>query len=232
MYSSHRFLLLLVASALMQLTLLSCTEQGGERLLQPTATPERADGFCPAVLAGITADPVPQRICLPPDPVAEGIMADVNQFWGSATQLCQCGPDSAGDCEFNAFSLFETGYIYYDPAVLNHFTDGGSLLPAYWILAHEFGHEIQGHFAFSEIELARELGADCYSGYFLGSLSCRGGVTEADLMQTLEGACEGGDGIGWLDLDSHGTCQQRVESVLAGIRAYLAGAPALESCFL
>lgn len=183
------------------------------------------DGFCPSVPVGIIAAGVPERICVPADPLAEALITEVNQFWTSRVEVCQCGPDSAGDCEHDAFSLGGTGYLYYDLAMVSQVTRGG-LTPGHWVFAHELGHEIQGRLGASQ----SELGADCLAGYFFGSHVCQGRVTEAELMQTLADACEAGGGAGWFDAGDHGSCAARVEAVVRGVRAYLAGAPALESC--
>jgi predicted metalloprotease len=80
----------------------------------------------------------------------------------------------------------------------------------------------------------RELTADCLAGYYLGSLACRGLVTEEDVKTTLATACIIADGTGdpIADLATHGTCEQRVKSVAVGMNAYLAGDSALAACAL
>jgi hypothetical protein len=213
----------------------ACAAESEDDILAPDRPPEsvgKGDAFCPSVPVGIAPQPVAPRLCAPPGQLSLAVQAEVNEFWGSSVQVCACGPDSADDCDMNAFSLFGLGWVYYDPRLVELLVRGGSNLPAYWLLAHEFGHELQGVFEKPPILLARELGADCYSGYFLGSLVCEGQVSEADLARTLDVVCQLGDGEHWLDLDSHGTCDERAKATLAGVRAYLGGRSALEACRL
>jgi hypothetical protein len=222
-----------VRFATLVLVAAACGEPMGD--LQPAERPGgKGDGFCPAVPAGIVADPVPPFSCGPVDPLGAAVMAEVNGFWGSEVGLCSCGPDFPQACD-GAYSLFDKGWLYYSPSFLAGLTASGSFAPSFYVLAHEFGHEIEGHFGvLAPTTLARELTADCLAGYFLGSLVCAGRTTARDIETTLATACVIADGTGdpLADLETHGTCRQRVGSVAIGIQAYLAGAPALASCAL
>jgi hypothetical protein len=194
----------------------------------------KGDNFCPGVPARIAPTTPPPYSCGRLDPVNAAIAADVNRFWGSSVVACACGPDFPEGCE-GAWSLFDTGYIYLGVPFLDGLGTSGSRMPAQYVVAHEFAHEIQGHYnAFAPTTQQRELTADCLAGYYLGSHVCRGTVTERDLITTLATACIIGDGTGdpIADLETHGTCEQRVESVKAGIRAYFAGEAPLEACAL
>lgn len=224
-----------VRAAVLLVLASACGETMGD--LAPDALPEagKGDGFCPSVPASIVADVVPPFSCGPVDPLGAAVMAEVNGFWSSQVGLCGCGPDFPQQPCDGAYSLFDRGWIYYDPAFLAGLTASGSFAPSFYVLAHEMGHEIQGHFdALAPTTLQRELGADCLAGYYLGSLVCAGRTSAADIRATLATACIIADGTGdpVADLATHGTCAQRAASVEFGIEAYLRGDPALASCAL
>ena len=221
----HRLLVCLLIAA--------CAEPTSPELV-PSGPVEqgKGDAFCPTVPARMAPTTRSTYSCGPLDSVNATIAADVNRFWGSNIVACRCGADFPEGCQ-GAFSLFTTGYIYIGVEFLNQFASSGSYMPAQYAFAHEFGHEIQGHFnAFAPTTQQRELGADCLSGYYLGSLVCRGQATEHDLITTLKTACLIADGTGnpITDLQTHGTCQQRMQSVAIGIQAYLSGQLPLTAC--
>lgn len=193
----------------------------------------KGDAYCPAVPARIAPSRPPLFSCGPLDPRHAAIARDVNRFWGSNVVACACGPDFPHGCE-GAFSLFTEGYLWIGEDFMNTITESvGSIMPAESAIAHELGHDIQGHYnAFAPTMLQRELGADCLSGYYLGSLVCRGTATQQDLIAALATACAIGDGTGdpIADLDTHGTCERRVDAVKAGIAAYLNGDLPLDVC--
>ncbi|MCC6875161.1 MAG: hypothetical protein IT378_12710 [Sandaracinaceae bacterium] len=158
-------------------------------------------------------------------------MADVNQFFGNGVVACAYGIDQPFVMG-NAVSYGGTGYVYYDPAFLHGMTSAtGSMLPAAMVLAHETGHEIQGLSSTGgSLSIARELGADCYSGYFLGYVVCQGRANMFDVMAAFDSACRAGTNLPWWDPRAHGTCDQRVAAVQQGVAAYRAGASPLAAC--
>ena len=191
----------------------------------------KGDGFCPGVPARIAPMALPQYSCGPLDGVNGAIASDVNRFWGSQVTACACGPDFPQGCE-GAYSLFGTGYIWIGVPFINGLAESGSLTPAQYAVAHEFGHEIQGRYAFAPTVQQRELGADCLAGYYLGSLVCRSQITERDLLTALATAYIIADGTGdpIRDLETHGTPEQRAASLAHGVRAYLNSELPLRAC--
>lgn len=211
-------------------------EPESELELEPAGQDGKHDGVgaCPTVQAAIAPTAPTRYSCGALPPVHAAIMADVNAFWGSQVVGCACGPVSpAGHCT-GAWSLFNTGYVYIGVEFLDGLTSSiGTWTPAQMVYAHEFAHEIQGHFnAFAATELQRELMADCLAGYYLGSLLCRGLATEHDVRAALATSCVIADGTGdpVADLDTHGTCEQRMQEVDVGIRAYQARSNPLAAC--
>lgn len=215
--------------------LVGCTTEA-ESELAPTGPVEqgKGDSFCPAVPARIAPTRLPQYSCGRLDSVNTAMAADVNRFWGSQVVACACGPDFPEGCE-GAYSLFDQGYIYIGVDFVNGLAASGSLMPAQYVFAHEFGHEIQGHFVgLAPTTQQRELQADCLAGYYLGSLVCRGSVNRNDVITTLATACIIADGTGnpITDLATHGTCDQRAQSVARGMQAYLNSELPLTACAL
>jgi hypothetical protein len=216
------------------LVVLAACADAGTPDLEPSGDIGKGDGFCPIVPTQIAPTSPSEFSCAALDPVNAQIMGDVNAFWGATVVGCACGPDFPQGCE-GAFSLFEKGYIYIGQDFVNGLAESGSLMPAQYVYAHEFGHEIEGHFnAFAPTTQQRELTADCLAGYYMGSLICRGLVTERDVTVTLAAACIIADGTGdpVADLETHGTCTQRATSVAHGMRAYLTGDAPLAACAL
>lgn len=194
----------------------------------------KGDGFCPAVPARIAPTTLSQYSCGPLDSVNASLAADVNRFWGSQVVACSCGPDFPEGCE-GAFSLFTEGYIYIGVPFVNGLAASGSIMPAQYVFAHEFGHELQGHYVgLAPTTQQRELQADCLAGYYLGSLVCRGHANLRDVVATLTTACIIADGTGnpVTDLATHGTCEQRAQSVALGMQAYLDNQLPLTACRL
>ncbi len=189
----------------------------------------KGDGACPIVEASIGVSSPQEFVCGAVSSRSAAEMADINRFWGSETALCACGPDQP-DCS-NATAM-QGGWIYASNDFLEGLRSSGSNMPTQYVLAHEFGHEIQGVVGIPEIEQVKELQADCLAGYYLGSLVCRGLVTDADVRATLATACLIADGTGDPvgDLQTHGTCAQRNSMVTRGMRGYLASQPALAVC--
>lgn len=213
----------------------ACSTEAPADLVPEQPASGKADGSCPIINAGIRPTAPPPHSCGPVDGANNKLMADVNRFWSSQVGVCACGPDFPAGCD-GAFSLFTHGWVYVGLDFVNELaTSSGSTMPAAYVYAHEFGHEIQGHFnAYAPTTQQRELSADCLAGYYLGSLDCRNLVTKDDIRTTLATACIIADGSGdpIADLETHGTCDQRMKAVAVGMSAYLTGQPALASCAL
>jgi hypothetical protein len=211
-----------------------CAGEDTDGLLAPSegpTDPGTADAVCPSVPVSVVRDQVPPQICVSPEAIPTFIMREVNGFWGSQVEVCRCGPDAAEDCQMNALSSYENGWIFYDPLLLAQLFAGGSQMPIYWMLGHEMGHEIQGHVTGVPSSAAdREREADCLAGYFLGNVVCQGRVTESELIDALGAACDAGGGQGWFDPGAHGSCADRLEAVEVGIAGYLAGDSAATAC--
>jgi hypothetical protein len=218
---------------LLVMVLVACTTNDETLDLSGPVELGKGDGSCPIVPAGIAPTGPSPYWCGPLDNLNTSLAADVNRFWGSQVVSCGCGPDFPSGCD-GAFALgVPTGYIYIGVPFITGLEQTAGLMPAQYAYAHEFGHEIMGRFYGRQPTLLqKELSADCMAGYYLGSRVCRGLVNEQEVATTLALACVIADGNGSLDLDSHGTCEQRVKSVTEGMRAYLTGQPPLPACAL
>lgn len=187
---------------------------------------------CPVAPLGIPFTPPLPLYCGPAGEIPATAMARVNEFWQSGVVACDCVGQSA--CANNAISLWQYGAVWYDPAVLYSWdVAGGSLLPSNFVLAHEFGHEIQGHAWGTRMpNINLELGADCFGGYFLGYLGCRGEADMASIMGVFLSTCRHNVSLPWWDPRSHGTCEERVAATQRGIDAYFSRADPLVACAL
>jgi hypothetical protein len=208
----------------------SSTDLAPDRAPQP-AVPGKSDAICPTVNAGFVPQIQAPHLCGPLDSTSQSLTGDVNRFWNSQVGFCACGPDYPDECL--GATAHGGGWVYANLEFVADLRTSGSDMPAAYVYAHEFGHEIQGYLdAIPPVEQKKELQADCLAGYYLGSLSCRGITTIDDVRATLATACVLADGTGdpIRDRDTHGTCEQRARSVAIGMDAYLAGEPALSAC--
>jgi Putative neutral zinc metallopeptidase len=222
------------ASALMLISVVyvACaTDEPASDLTPEGGAPAKADGFCPIVDANIPTIGAPPHLCGAVDAYNNALMTGVNKFWSLSATVCGCGPDNPAGCDAALASV--GGWIFVNQAFIADLARSGSHIPAAYVYAHEFGHEIQGAYGIlPAITLHKELAADCFAGYYLGSLVCEGRVNQVDVTSTLETACVIADGTGdpVADLHTHGTCRQRVSAVARGIEAYLRGASAIATC--
>ncbi|MFD1931454.1 MULTISPECIES: neutral zinc metallopeptidase [Nonomuraea] len=129
-----------------------------------------------------------------------------------------CGGEPAA--RDNAFYCPAGHFIAYDQDWLeglwNKLGDGST----YLIIPHEIGHAVQAQLGTQfELNVQRELQADCYAGGALAGI-VKAGVLRADpgdeseLMLNLETAGDPTDD--WFNPDAHGTAQQRQRSFLTG----------------
>jgi predicted metalloprotease len=163
-------------------------------------------------------------------------MSDLNYFWQSGVTACACDVDSlASGCYRNAvvYGGPGYGYIFYDRNLLNSMDASGSTLPADFVMAHEFGHNIQiGLGLPSSGGKYKELQADCLGGYYVGFRIRRNLATQSDVVRTFSTACGLGDPTfsPWWVQGAHGTCTERAAALQAGIAGYLAGAKPGQAC--
>lgn len=195
---------------------------------------------CASFATGLQPQGPPPFDCTaPPGPATAEIMALINGLWGSRVVACPCNVDAytAGVCTGNAFVRNDgLGYIFYDRDFLQRQSDTfGSIAGAAAVLAHEAGHNLQLWYGLQAgVSISRELGADCFAGYFFGVMQCEGRANEADLQTMLATQCAGMDPLGtpWFAPGAHGTCDQRMQAASVGARAALEGADPVQTCFV
>ena len=180
-----------------------------------------------------------QYECGPVDSVTQSIMNDINSFWGSQMYLCSCRSDQP-NCLGNAVVYGSApshqgyGYIYYDSNFLVYLNNiSNTLLTPAWLLSHEAGHNVQSEFSATfPTQAIKELSADCLSGYFLGNLICNGQTNKLEIDSVLNTLCTVDNGqSAFFNPNGHGSCQERVSYISAGINSYLNGIPPLDACF-
>jgi hypothetical protein len=216
-------------------SLAACMVGPDDEPLVPTGTTTIAgqgDGQCVTVPANIVPTAPPPFACGAVDSLSSSLLADINGFWGSNVGACNCIGDYDGPC-VGANSRFELGWIYLQPGFIAQISSqSGTTTLGSYALAHELGHELQGHNGVDGHLIQLELGADCLAGYYLGGKMCDEGIPQRDLQATLQFACSIADGNGDLahDLESHGTCDQRMNAIKQGIDAYQRRQPPLVAC--
>ncbi|HTL36397.1 MAG TPA: neutral zinc metallopeptidase [Kofleriaceae bacterium] len=193
----------------------------------------KGDGQCATVSANIAPTAPPPFACGPVDSLASSLLADINGFWGSHVGACNCIGDYDGPCR-GASSRFELGWIYLEPGFIQRVSSEINTTVGSYALAHELGHELQGHNGV-DVDgplIGLELGADCLAGYYLGGKMCDEGIADRDLQATLDFACSIADGNGdpVHDRNSHGTCDQRMSAIKQGIAAYQQRKAPLAGC--
>lgn len=132
-----------------------------------------------------------------------------------------CGPlPSSAYCPMN-----NTIYIAQEDARLAYRFGDAALA---YVVAHEYAHAMQRAYRiYNSSTPVNELEADCLAGYYLAAIP---NVTfdENDIYEIRNMAESIGD-YHFLHPQHHGTPEQRMNAVLAGIRDYIGGAP-YESC--
>jgi predicted metalloprotease len=136
---------------------------------------------------------------------------------------CARLPIDPAEVEGNAFYERTCDVIVYDSSLLEDLGEqhGRFLGPA--VMAHEFGHAMQGRFGFSEVTIRDETQADCFAGAFTrwvadgnaDHITLR--VTELD--DVLVGFLELRDPVGVTDASvegAHGSGFDRVSGFYAG----------------
>jgi predicted metalloprotease len=144
---------------------------------------------------------------------------------------CEGLPADPREVEGNAFYLPPCDLIAYDSALLEQLsTEYGRFLgPA--VMAHEFGHAMQGRFGFSEVTIRDETQADCFAGawtrWVADGNSEHVSIRVGELDEVLVGFIDLRDPVGLTDETvegAHGSGFDRVSGFYAG---YTGG---LETC--
>ena len=163
----------------------------------------------------------------------ESILRNLSVFWNSSFVPCDCS-DIDPRCRMNAFASSEApGFIWYDDALVNLMSEGESLVPVAYLMAHEAAHHIQFQHGYNfAFPIEAELSADCMAGYFLGYLACTGQVDGVDVEASLSAVCSIGDlpNTPWWSESAHGTCEARTIMTLAGISGYALRVPPRDWC--
>ncbi|MGK5114987.1 MULTISPECIES: neutral zinc metallopeptidase [unclassified Geodermatophilus] len=127
------------------------------------------------------------------------------------------------EVESNAFYQEFCDVIVYDSSLLEDLGEqhGPFLGPA--VMAHEFGHAMQGRFGFSEVTIRDETQADCFAGAFtrwvVDGNAEHVALRESDLDAVLVGFIELRDPVGLTDETvegAHGSGFDRVSGFFAG----------------
>lgn len=184
-------------------------------------------------IPAMTPNNPPTFSCGPIGNITSFIMADINRFWGSQQAACSCLGD-APLCTRNAVVYDrDFAYTYYDPNFLEELsTRAGTTLAAAWLMSHEAGHHLQRNYNLQyQVGAFKELGADCFSGFFLGNLICENRATEQEVINSLGALCQLDNGqSAWFDPNGHGSCRERVTTIINGINAYSRGLNPVQFC--
>jgi predicted metalloprotease len=135
---------------------------------------------------------------------------------------CEESPTTPDSVAGNAFYDPSCDLIAYDRALLDELSSeyGRFLVPV--VMAHEFGHAMQGRFGFSERGIQDETQADCLAGAWTGWVAA--GESEhvslrvPDLDDVLRGYLLLGDDVGSdpNDTQAHGSYFDRVSAFYEG----------------
>ena len=140
-----------------------------------------------------------------PVPHANQERIALNTFWGTNIPICRLQPGTN-----NAYANRNQGVVLVDQNWLDGIANQFGSYAATGILAHEWGHMIQGPFSGT----AAELQADCLAGVFM-----RGrGLSWQTVEQFAMSNAFAGDGH-W-SLNGHGTSNQRVTAARRGYYGY------------
>ncbi|RBY83943.1 hypothetical protein [Blastococcus sp. TF02A-26] len=136
---------------------------------------------------------------------------------------CDEIPIDPAEVEGNAFYQQDCDVIVYDSALLRELSEqfGPYIGPA--VMAHEFGHAMQGRFGFSEVTIRDETQADCFAGAFTRWVAdgnaAHTTVRLQDLDDVVLGFLELRDPVGQTDTDvegAHGSGFDRVSGFYEG----------------
>lgn len=160
-------------------------------------SPARAQS--PTQLQGMTLS------CAPLPHVGDDLLLGLNMFWGTAIPIC------ALTSERNARADVRNGIVWANPDWLDEMAVRFGPYASTGILAHEWGHMVQGNVTGT----AAELQADCLAGVFMRGMGLPWGTVE----QFASAANFIGDAE-WTPY-GHGTRLQRVNASRRGYYGYV-----------
>jgi len=164
----------------------------------------KAVKVCFGILLLAVSSPLLAQQCIPVDHGTEEYIA-LNQFWGTNIPICQIAPGNN-----NAFADRNNRVVWADQNWLDSMASRYGSFAATGILAHEWGHMVQGPISGT----AAELQADCLAGVFM-----RGrGLPEQAVIEFATANWFAGDAE--MSLGGHGTGLQRRNAALRGYTGF------------
>lgn len=142
--------------------------------------------------------------CEPVPHAAEDLQA-LNIFWGTQIPICRLPPGTN-----NAYADRQSNIVLADQDWLDYMAFNYGNWAATGILAHEWGHMVQGEVSGT----AAELQSDCLAGVFLRGMGLPWGTVE----QFASANFDAGDDY-WT-IHGHGTRIQRVNAARRGYYGY------------
>ena len=142
--------------------------------------------------------------CVRVDHANDDLVA-LNAFWHTNIPICQLQPGSR-----NAYADRQHGIVWADQGWLDQMAMKYGNWAATGILAHEWGHMVQGPIQGT----AAELQADCLAGVFMKGA----GLPWQDVEQFAQSNFAAGDP--WVSFNGHGTGPQRVVAARRGYYGY------------
>ncbi|MAY02250.1 MAG: hypothetical protein CMQ38_04640 [Gammaproteobacteria bacterium] len=140
-----------------------------------------------------------------PVPNANQELVALNNFWGTNIPICRLPAGSN-----NAYADRNRGVVLADQDWLDVIAFNFGSFAATGILAHEWGHMIQGPYNGT----AAELQADCLAGVFMRGVGLNWQAVEQFAMANAFA------GDGHWSLNGHGTSAQRVTAARRGYYGY------------
>jgi predicted metalloprotease len=145
-----------------------------------------------------------------------------------------CGDEAADaeDMSDNAYYCFPDDYIAWDWGLFSErYLDeviGDSVV--YLIMAHEWGHAIQGRMNEEAVSVTDELQADCFAGASIAGAIADGIFVEdsGDRGEVFQALASFADEVEWGDVEDHGSADERIEAYQLGEAEGLAGCLAME----
>lgn len=131
-----------------------------------------------------------------------------------------CGPAVLN----NAFYCPSSHGIYYDLNFLQEQLDSDGDFAPVTILAHEWGHLVQGNLGLLNTDLYTiqiELQADCFAGAWANYAGEMEVLEEGDIEEGATALFKAGDDISipWFDPRAHGQPDQRIQSFDIGLKS-------------
>ncbi len=161
---------------------------------------------CLLLLLGFSAFAPPSYAqCIPVDHAYDDLQA-LNSFWGTGIPICQIPPGSN-----NAFADRQRGIVWADQGWLDEIAATFGSWAATGILAHEWGHMVQGKVSGT----AAELQADCLAGVFMKGAGLP--------LQTVEQFAHANFFAGDMEFSfgGHGTGSRRVTAARRGYYGFV-----------